>query len=194
MLKATTDNRGTLQQLAEELDEEFHDGKLLLRFEVVAILISELRGSKLKDNVALSFSPRSARERMPNVVYFAFLAYMNARYPLQPYHSEIALPTNPLSKLLPNIATVFDYAIIGGQRYHAACRAPTSVNSLALVRISGAGATWVGETQHIVLYEDVDAGVREVFAYVRWLRPATSSLTGTPWAAWYVIHHSDLSL
>ncbi|OJT12651.1 hypothetical protein TRAPUB_10801 [Trametes pubescens] len=164
MLEATTDNRGTLRQLAEELDEEYSDS-----------------------NVALSFSPRSARERMPGPVYYTLLAYMNTRYPLQPFHSDIALTTNPLSKLLPNMATVFDYVVISGQRYHAASRASSSVNSLALVRISGAGATWVGETQHLVLYEDAHAGVREVFAYVRWLRPSiTTSLSGTPWAAWYV--------
>ncbi|KAL1936999.1 hypothetical protein VTO73DRAFT_2039 [Trametes versicolor] len=160
MLKATTDNRGTLQQLADELDAEFQD-----------------------DEVALSFSPRSARERMPNPVYYALITYMNTRYPLQPFHSDIALATNPISKLLPNIATVFDYAVVGGQRYHAATRASTSVNSLALIRVSGAGATWIGETQYMILYEDVHAGVREAFAYVQWLRPAAaSSLTGTPWA------------
>lgn len=120
-------------------------------------------------------------------VYFAFLAHMNQRNPLQPYHSEIAVPTNPISKFVRNLATVFDYVIVGGHRYQAAHRTSTTVNSLALVRVSPSGATWVGELQDIVLYEHIATGVRELFGFVKWLRPIRDvKLDETPWKSWYI--------
>lgn len=112
---------------------------------------------------------------------------MQVRYPLQHYHSDIALPNNPLSKMISATGTVFDYVVVGGHRYNAASRATSQENSHALIRISGAGATWVGEIEHIVLYEDSTAGIREMYAYVRWFRPANISLMGTPWEMWYVL-------
>ncbi|EIW62028.1 uncharacterized protein TRAVEDRAFT_35446 [Trametes versicolor FP-101664 SS1] len=161
MLDATSDNRGTLQQLAEELDEVFSD-----------------------DNVSLSFSPRSATENLPTDVYFAFLAYLKRRDPLQPYHSEIAIPTDPRSKVVCNLATVFDHVVVGGHRYQAARRATTAVNSLVLVRVSPTGATWIGELQDVVLYENGLTAVRELFAFVKWLRPISNvDLNDTSWRA-----------
>lgn len=137
------------------------------------------------DNVALSFSARSSTDRMPDDLYFAFLAYMNRRNPLQPYHSEIALPADPLSRLVVNFATMFDHVIVAGHRYHAARRAPTAVNSAVLIRVSPAGATWVGELQDIVLYENVGLGLRELFGYVRWYRPIHDlKLDDTTWKSW----------
>lgn len=139
------------------------------------------------DSVPLSFSPRFSRERVPEVVYFAFLVYMNTRYPLQSYHSDIALPDDPQSKMISATATVFDYVVVNGHRYHAASRATSAENSYALIRTSGAGATWVGQIEQIVLYEDCIAGIRELYAHVRWFRPADIRLAGTPWGIWCVL-------
>ncbi|KAH9848059.1 hypothetical protein C2E23DRAFT_845126 [Lenzites betulinus] len=160
MMQATSDNRGTLQQLTKDLDEHFVD-----------------------DSIALSLSPRSCLERLPTDVYFTFVAWMNTRSPMQAYHSDVALTTNPNSIRVANLATVFDYVVIRGHRYYAASRATSGVNSVALCRVSGAGASWIGQIQHIVVYEDATSGVREMFAHVRWFRPVTVSLSGTPWAA-----------
>ncbi|KAI0776322.1 hypothetical protein BD413DRAFT_610989 [Trametes elegans] len=93
MHDATSDTRGTLQQLAEELDEHQTDA-----------------------GVALALSPRSARVGLPLDIYHALLTYMEMRYPMQSFHSDIALHPPPASILLPNTANVFDYAIIAGHR------------------------------------------------------------------------------
>lgn len=127
-------------------------------------------------------------------MYFTFLAYMNRRNPLQPYHSDIAIPTNPSSKVICNFATVFDHVVVNGHRYHAARRACSVVDSLVLIRISPAGATWIGELQDIVLYDNSITAVRELFAYVKWLRPITNiDLKETPWESWYVLFLSPCS-
>ncbi|KAI0364657.1 hypothetical protein BV20DRAFT_1057013 [Pilatotrama ljubarskyi] len=159
MQEATHDTRGTLQQLVEELEDASAD-----------------------ENVLLSFSPRAARERLHDDVYFAFLTYMQGRYPLQGYHSDIALSPHPGSIMLPRIAITFDYVVIAGYRYYAARRSSDPSNSLCLFRVSEAGATWVGQIEDIVAF-DVTESRRELFVYVRWLRPASICLEGTPWAA-----------
>lgn len=181
MLDATSDNRGTLQQLAEELDKVFSDGKHIShRLNVVSKLTVQL------DNVSLSFSARSATERLPADLYFTFLAYLKCCDPLQPYHSEIAIPTDPLSKVVCNLATVFNHVIVGGHHYQAACCATSMVNSLAFVCISPTGTTWIGELQDLVLYENALTTVRERFAFVSWLRPINDiDLNDSPWQAWY---------
>ncbi|KAI0370476.1 hypothetical protein BV20DRAFT_299585 [Pilatotrama ljubarskyi] len=107
---------------------------------------------------------------------------MQARYPLQGYHSDIALTPRPGSVMLPRLAMVFDYVVIAGYRYYAARRSARAVNSLALIRTSDAGGTWVGQIEDIVLFATAETG-RELFAYVRWLRPTNITLEGTPWAA-----------
>ncbi|KAH9853891.1 hypothetical protein C2E23DRAFT_99790 [Lenzites betulinus] len=66
-------------------------------------------------------------------------------------------------------------------RYQASSRAPTPVDSMVLARVSGAGQTWIGEIEHIVLYSHQADGAQELFAYVRWLKPSLQSFEGTPW-------------
>lgn len=187
MLEASSDNRGTLQQLAEDLDEVYADGKpSTSRQSRAGSSLMTAWTESCSDSVSLSFSPRFSRERIPEAAYFAFLVYMNTRYPLQPYHSDIAIPINPQSKMISATATVFDYVVVGGHRYHAASRATSAENSYALIRTSGAGATWVGQVQHIVLYEDGVACIRELYAHVLWFCPGDVSLAGTPWEIWCV--------
>ncbi|KAI0349431.1 hypothetical protein OH77DRAFT_1580440 [Trametes cingulata] len=160
MQEATSDNRGALQQLAKELDDMHSD-----------------------DNTALALSPRSATEEMDEDVYFVLLTYLNARFPLRSFHSDVAVPINPDSELLLNLATSYDYAVVSGHRYHAAARAIASTNSLALVRVSEAGSTWVRNIRHILLYSAA-ALPQELFAYVQWLCPAAGvTFAGTPWEA-----------
>ncbi|OSD01436.1 hypothetical protein PYCCODRAFT_512351 [Trametes coccinea BRFM310] len=96
MRDATSDGRGTLEQLAEELEDMYMD-----------------------DNVLLSFSPRFARESLDREVYYGIVSHMRSRYPLQHFHSDISLAAHPGSTMLSNIATVFDYVVIAGYRYHA---------------------------------------------------------------------------
>ncbi|KAI0634504.1 hypothetical protein C8Q77DRAFT_1073071 [Trametes polyzona] len=116
MMQATADNRGTLQQLAEELDDSYAD-----------------------DAVILSLSPSSSRGPLPTEAYFAFVLHMSAREPLRSYHSDIAVPKTAGSRMLPNVATSFDYVVIAGHRYSAALRATSSINSLALMRATHLG-------------------------------------------------------
>ncbi|KAH9846991.1 hypothetical protein C2E23DRAFT_850221, partial [Lenzites betulinus] len=158
MMDATSDNRGTLQQLTQDLDDQHEDA-----------------------NISILLSPRSSHGPLPASLYFEVLAWLNLRHPEQPFHSDVAIISNPLSIRLRNAANVFDYVVLSGHRYHASSRAASNVNSLALCRVSGAGATCVGELQHIVHYEDVSSGVREVFAAVKWLQRANITLVQTPW-------------
>ncbi|KAH9853068.1 hypothetical protein C2E23DRAFT_917465 [Lenzites betulinus] len=182
MMEASSDNRGTLQQLAQELEEQHEDG--LYTTVLFNVVLTDLHAPELIDNIGMSFSPRSSREALSTKIYFQFVAWMNTRFPEQPFHSDVALTTNPRSRRLANMATVFDYAIVAGHRYHAAHRSMTNVNSLALCRVSGTGATWVGEIQDIVLYIDDTCGIRDYFAHVLWLRRSAASLSDTPWAPW----------
>ncbi|KAL7278657.1 hypothetical protein ACG7TL_007658 [Trametes sanguinea] len=158
MQEATSDGRGTLQQLVEELEEAHGD-----------------------DNILLSFSPRSARQPLDEDVYYALLTCLQVRYPTKGFHSDICLTPHAGSIMLSRMATVFDYVVVAGYRYYAASRSNTAVNSLALIRTSEAGTMHVGQVEHIVHYECMGHS-RELFAYVRWLKPAGLSLTGTPWA------------
>ncbi|KAI0323219.1 hypothetical protein GY45DRAFT_1410608 [Cubamyces sp. BRFM 1775] len=171
MQDVTADGRGTLQQLAEDLEDMYID-----------------------DNVLLSFSPCSSREPMDRQVYYAFLTYMQARYPLQSFRSDLSLGRSPESTMLVDMATVFDYVVIAGYRYYAASRSAHMANCLALIRVSEAGRTWVGRIEHIVQYERPSVQGREMFAYVRWLRPAPNgvSLAESPWAQWCVLFLSYL--
>ncbi|KAH9852401.1 hypothetical protein C2E23DRAFT_860058 [Lenzites betulinus] len=162
MMEASSDNRGTCSNLHKNWKNS----------------------TRMVYNIGMSFSPRSSREALSTKIYFQFVAWMNTRFPEQPFHSDVALTTNPRSRRLANMATVFDYAIVAGHRYHAAHRSMTNVNSLALCRVSGTGATWVGEIQDIVLYIDDTCGIRDYFAHVLWLRRSAASLSDTPWAPW----------
>ncbi|KAI0363300.1 hypothetical protein BV20DRAFT_1058164 [Pilatotrama ljubarskyi] len=161
MQQATSDHRGTLQQLAEEIDELYMD-----------------------ENVACAFSPRSSRDYMDATVYYAFLAYMSARFPLVAFRSDTTISSDPASKLLVNMATFFDYVVVSGNRYYASSRSSSTASSLVLVRTSEAGTTHVGEIQHVVLYDSLESAglARHSFVYVRWLRPLVQeSFNGTCW-------------
>ncbi|CDO71994.1 hypothetical protein BN946_scf184943.g29 [Trametes cinnabarina] len=158
MQEATSNMRGTLQQLVDELEEAYYD-----------------------DNVLLSFSPRAARARLDEDVYYTLLTYLQTRHPTKGFHSDIALAPHQGSIMLSRLATVFDYVVVAGYRYYAASRANTPTNSLALIRVSEAGTTCVGQVEHIVHYECMGHG-HELFAYVRWLRSANVSLANTMWA------------
>ncbi|KAI0633856.1 hypothetical protein C8Q77DRAFT_1157997 [Trametes polyzona] len=158
MEEATSDRRGTLQQLVQDLADERAD-----------------------DNVVLSFSPRATRTAMSKTLYTAFLRYMQTRYPFEGYHSYVALAPRPGAPALANVATMFDYVVIAGNRYYAANRSAKRMNSLALIRTSSAGDLRVGLLEDIVLYDALDTSRRQYFVHVRWLRHAPITLEGTPW-------------
>ncbi|RPD54017.1 hypothetical protein L227DRAFT_512414 [Lentinus tigrinus ALCF2SS1-6] len=160
MVKATMDVRGTLQQLAREVDEATND-----------------------DGTAFELSPRASKGAMPIDLYWAFLLFLRACDPFHEYRATIALPIYPTGILVPNHAVFYDYVIVRGHRYAAACHAPSNhpENSLALIRTAGAALYWVGEIRYIVSYEAPNIP-RRICAYVRWFKPAASSLAGTPWS------------
>ncbi|KAI0628591.1 hypothetical protein C8Q77DRAFT_1162009 [Trametes polyzona] len=156
---ASLDHRGTLQQLANELDDTHRD-----------------------DGVTLELSPRFSTEPMDHDVYYTLLEVLRARYPSKRFHTDIALGVPDSSSLLTNRATFFDYAVVAGQRYPASARASSQTNSLAMVRVSEAGRLAVGEVRHIIMYETYGVP-RQFFAFVRWFRPARCTFEGTPWHA-----------
>lgn len=178
MVRTTTDNRGTLDQLTRELDEAYADGEM---FVVLHDPISNsLRGSP--GDIELKLSPRAERQRVPHDLYWQIVRALRATNPLQTYHTVIALPISPSSIYIPDIATFFDYAVVQGSRYLASRRTHTLPDSLVLVRTSDVGGTWAGEVQDVVSYQ-ADGIPHQLFAYVKWFRPLPATLcVATPWS------------
>ncbi|EJF59017.1 hypothetical protein DICSQDRAFT_14970, partial [Dichomitus squalens LYAD-421 SS1] len=148
MLAAAADDRGTLQNLVQDLDNTFADkGK-----------ICEL-------------SRRASREMFPEDLYYTLLKHVQSRHPLQQFHSFISLAPSPTSTLVPNIATFFDYAIIHGHRYYASRRTISPRNSLALVQWNTSGSPsqrrHAGEITDIFMFEHPSVGA-VYLAAVRW--------------------------
>ncbi|RDX43089.1 hypothetical protein OH76DRAFT_1361580 [Lentinus brumalis] len=161
MHAATADNRGTLQQLARELDEARRD-----------------------EQIALELSPRFSREHMPDDLYTLFLSQLQMRLPLQHFHADLTVSNDPTSMAVPNIACFFDYAVVSGHRYHARLRTTCAANTLAAIRVSDTQPLWVAEILNIVSYNSPPVP-QQHFAHVRWLRPLAASFTfdDTPWAS-----------
>lgn len=178
MHDATADNRGTLQQLARELDEARQDGMSLPN------LCDDLRPTTyvyvFVESIALQLSPRFSRDHMPDELYHLFLAQLQMRLPLQRFHHDLAVPDDPTSIAVPNIAHFFDYAIISGSRYYAARRTTSLANSLAIVRVSESGDVWVAKILDIVAYNSPPVP-HQLFAHVQWLSPAPLTFEGTAW-------------
>ncbi|TBU52487.1 hypothetical protein BD310DRAFT_981846 [Dichomitus squalens] len=163
MLAAAADDRGTLQNLVQDLDNTFADkGK-----------ICEL-------------SRRASREMFPEDLYYTLLKHVQSRHPLQQFHSFISLAPSPTSTLVPNIATFFDYAIIHGHRYYASRRTISPRNSLALVQWNTSGSPsqrrHAGEITDIFMFEHPSVGA-VYLAAVRWFRTSSTSIADTPWAS-----------
>ena len=92
---------------------------------------------------------------MPIDMYWAFLLFLRDCDPFHEYRANITLPVHPGSISVTNNAVFYDYVVVHGHRYDAACHVPSNhpENSLALIRTAGAIRDWVGETQWIVSYE-----------------------------------------
>ncbi|KAI0672452.1 hypothetical protein C8Q78DRAFT_1077971 [Trametes maxima] len=160
MVRTTSDNRGTLQQLAQDLDDVHAD-----------------------DDIDLQLSPRAVNDVIPYDTYWALLASLRLLNPTQAYHSVITVPDSGATSIpVPNMVMFFDYAIVKGQRYLAAHRSKTSCDSLVLIRIANSGETWVGEVQDIFRYQapGIPATVN---AYIKWFHRLPASLfRNSPWS------------
>ncbi|KAI1783783.1 hypothetical protein LXA43DRAFT_1067338 [Ganoderma leucocontextum] len=161
MLTAASDDRGTLQGLAQDLEDAHQD-----------------------DGIQFTLSVRASREHLAADTYHHFIYLHQTRRPLEQFHSILSLAPSPTSILVPNIATSFDYAVIHGHRYHASQRSPSSRNSLALIRTSNAGSLWAGEVMQILLFEHGPVLGSQYLASMRWFRPSSTPIAETPWSKW----------
>ena len=115
-----------------------------------------------------------------------FLQRLRFCQPLQRFHSDLPLSTDPGSLVVPNIATFFDYAVVSGFRYSAARRTSGTANSLAAVHVSETSPLWVGEILDIVSYNVADTIPQQLFAHMRWLRRSNVTFDSTPREEQYV--------
>ncbi|RDX44514.1 hypothetical protein OH76DRAFT_1096263 [Lentinus brumalis] len=162
MFEATADNRGTLQQLAQELEVAYADAD---------------------GNASFRLSSQTTRSRMPAELYWQLVIYLKDRNPFQEFHSIVACPRTSTSILIADEAQHYNHITLNGHTYHASRRSRSSKDSFALIQTSGgAGLTWAGEIVDIFSY-DVPGIQRRLVVHVKWLRPRRGlSLQGTPWA------------
>ncbi|OCH87011.1 hypothetical protein OBBRIDRAFT_851644 [Obba rivulosa] len=110
MFKASSNDHGTLQALAQEVDEQTEDAML-----------------------NLNLSPRYSAESLPQHVYFAFLHYLRKARPGLIFHSMIALNTNPDSVRVQDRALLFDYVVVNGKHFYASSHSSKRAESLIAI-------------------------------------------------------------
>ncbi|EMD33478.1 hypothetical protein CERSUDRAFT_57200 [Gelatoporia subvermispora B] len=164
MFKTSSDDRGTLQALSQDLDTAAEDAM-----------------------ATLAFSTRSSLGTLPTDVYFRFLHYLRHSRPSLHFHSAFAVTSDPCSVVVSNEAVVYDYVVVNGKHFYSSSRAPRSAESLIAVFPIGSDAHYrVGELTHA--FRVMQAGVGEyLVGHVRWFKSCELQQENTPWAAWYVI-------
>ncbi|RXW14412.1 hypothetical protein EST38_g11447 [Candolleomyces aberdarensis] len=156
MFKASSDDRGTVQALAQELDE-----------------------ANIDDSVIYAFSPRFETRRLDSALYYRLLNYLSTVFPSENLRSWNEADPLPGSVPLVSEALFFDYVIIQGRRYHASHRAGNAKNSMVEVFVSQMGNTWIGELQDIIQIEQKPS--KFVLGSFRWLQPLALDLSQSLW-------------
>ncbi|EPS99806.1 hypothetical protein FOMPIDRAFT_1030690 [Fomitopsis schrenkii] len=154
MYQATADDRGTVQALAREVDQESEDG-----------------------GVMFSLSQRGTEEDMEPLLYEQVLWYVRVRG----IHARSHLALGAGVPLLPT-ATFFDYVVVSQHRYWASSRNSNNANSLAAIA-QNLNQVAVGELLKIVALAQpqLTAGVIYL-GVVRWLVPVDNA--HSPESAW----------
>ncbi|GJF00435.1 hypothetical protein PsYK624_167230 [Phanerochaete sordida] len=156
MSKTSEDDRGTVQALAQELDEQYEHAGIKLRM-----------------------STRYETANPSPELYSALLRFFQTCVPDIRYRSWIAAGDDESYPLMPS-AIFFDHVVINQRRYTSLLRSNASAEALVVVRINDAGSTWVGELLEIFSTTQIPLGTR-VFGYMRWFVPFEKDITLTPW-------------
>ncbi|KAJ7583887.1 hypothetical protein C8J56DRAFT_1166808 [Mycena floridula] len=166
MYKASADDRGTVQNLARDLDEVNEDAGTTYRF-----------------------SPRFERTALPNAIYYTLLDHLQTQNPTFLIHSHINTSPRPQSRVLAPQAILYDYVVVNGWRYCSSFRNPATNDALIAVHNSSdpAADPWLGELQSIFSTESDFHPIphkRKVvlcYGFVRWFRSSPLDLKDTIW-------------
>ncbi|THU96176.1 hypothetical protein K435DRAFT_819510 [Dendrothele bispora CBS 962.96] len=156
MYHVAADNRGTVQELSRELDQQNPD-----------------------DGVTFTFSTRYERKDMEPDLYKLVLQHVQTVCILPfPLISHLD-PTPNGIPLLPS-AFFFDYAVVMQKRYWSSVRARNTANSI-IATTSQDGTIHVGELLHIIGFQQEGIGIHR-YGVVRWFCPANIEIATTPWS------------
>ncbi|KAJ3500582.1 hypothetical protein NLJ89_g9730 [Agrocybe chaxingu] len=160
LYKASADDRGTVQALAQELDEAQETG-----------------------GIQFQLSARSQTMGMPDDLYYQVLKHFTLRLEPGAIRSYISTTNVASSQPLNNIAVFFDHVVIDQNRYGASRRMAGSADCFIAVSVSNGTAErlWVGELLDIFALEQAVLGGLHRFGHVRWLVPAQEASQGTIW-------------
>ncbi|KAK0441727.1 uncharacterized protein EV420DRAFT_1485563 [Desarmillaria tabescens] len=160
MYKATADNHGTVQALAQESDQAHEDVKT--------------------GGIALQMSPHSRSIKLPMDVYDSLLCHLQACFPALHLRSYFSLGDATSLALDPH-AIIFDYVIVAQRCYWSLSHAHRNANSLVAV----CTGSWpndisVGELLDIIALQQTALRVLSL-GHLRWLKPANTRLDHTFW-------------
>lgn len=155
MYKASADDRGTVQALAQELDEAQETG-----------------------GVSFKLSDRGETGLIPSSLYFEVFRHFQERLAPGTIYSYIALPPSPQSQPLLCRATFFDHVIVDHNQFAASRRSGSTADSLVGVNINE--VLQVGELLDIFVINQPVTGLHH-FGHMRWMVPSEISLVNTIW-------------
>lgn len=155
MYKASADDRGTVQALAQDLDEAQETG-----------------------GIAFKLSDRAETCSMPAALYYEVLSFFVMRLEPGQIHSHISLSPSPHSEPLSPQALFFDHVVVDHNQFAASQRSGSAADALVAVNING--ALWVGELLDIFVINQAVTGLNR-FGHMRWLVPSKVNLENTMW-------------
>lgn len=182
MFAASSDDRGTVQSLAKELDEVCEDGRELSF--CYAYVITKIYA----DGIRLELSTRSEERDLPSDIYLPLLTHLQLRLPTNTLYSYLSLNLPAGGVMLSPRATLFDHVIANGMCYRPLSCSTSAENSLVAVRMNSSPTSTpeIGELLSILAVDQADIGGCRLFGHMRWLKPSNVNITGTFWSTLYV--------
>lgn len=175
MQKATADDRGTVQYLAQELENVHENG------EAARFVRNSIPGlMRCSDGIQFQLSTRSAVQEMPPELYSTVLRHFKLRLPDLNIRSWLAPAQNGVDGLpLHPSAVFFEHAIVRQVKYVAGRHLKNAADSIVCVQIPGL-SVWVGELLDIFAITQPGLGTHR-FGRVRWMRPLALDVSNTIW-------------
>ncbi len=176
MYKASADDCGTVQALANELDGVHEHSRPSLQLLIIVLNLGQL------DGIVFELSKRAEVQKLPQDLYAHLLLYFQQQYPTIHLRSWLAVPSEYAPSIpLLQTATFFDYVIVKQNRYTALNRTNTPAEALIAVQTSDSGRMWVGELLDILSISQSALGTCHRFGHVRWFKPSAVDVSNTVW-------------
>lgn len=174
MMKASADDRGTVQSLAQDLDAAQENGMCHL-YDVPNVVDQHFPAG-----IRLKMSSRVDIVDMSPDLYAAVLNHMKMQWPLLRFCHELTYPIPEDNIPLRGSAAFFDHAVIKQQKFLASRRINHTNNSLICVQMDEQGSIRVADLQDIIMVSQYPIG-QHLLGHVRWLNPLTVDLSDTVW-------------